>query len=407
MNSVVKKLILIDITLNIGVWIRNMSILLYVMDVTRNNPFFVSLISIIQFSPLFLFSFIGGAFSDKWSPKNTMNYSFVLSGLSILLIICLIKIGLWQSVFIVTFVSVLFSQFSYPSSMKIIKMELEDENVQSTMALLQILRSMYTIFGPVIGTFLYETLGIEYSLLLNSLTFFISIIILFFIKDKNCYNNIQVQENQNLLSQIKQGLYYIKENFMLRNLFIFYLLFGGAIGLIQPLPVFVMIENLSLPKEFVKWFLMANGIGSVIGGVILYILKNRLSPLNLMSIGIIICSSMLLLIGFSKGALLTFVAQFIYGLFIPTVQTSLNTLVYKNTESSYFGRINGVFLPTFTGMMILMISFSGILKKYLNISVLYSISALIFILALIFIIDIRKSSSISPGSCRAVNEDEN
>ncbi|MGD7018482.1 MFS transporter, partial [Bacillus altitudinis] len=71
-NRVIRTILLSVFFLQIGIWVRNYSILLYVIEKTNENPVAVSLISVAEFAPIFLFSFIGGTFADRWRPKRTM-----------------------------------------------------------------------------------------------------------------------------------------------------------------------------------------------------------------------------------------------------------------------------------------------------------------------------------------------
>nr|WP_258394680.1 hypothetical protein [Paenibacillus sp. MDMC362] len=43
--------------------IRNFAVLLYVMDMTGGDAFAISMISVAEYGPIFLFAFIGGLFA--------------------------------------------------------------------------------------------------------------------------------------------------------------------------------------------------------------------------------------------------------------------------------------------------------------------------------------------------------
>ena len=61
-----------DLLQNLAIWIRNMAILYYVMDRTQGSPIAVSLITVLEYAPIFVFSIIGGALADRWNSKRTM-----------------------------------------------------------------------------------------------------------------------------------------------------------------------------------------------------------------------------------------------------------------------------------------------------------------------------------------------
>src|SRR3954463_2136100 len=86
-NRVIRTILLSTFFLQIGVWVRNYSILLYVVEKTNEDPVAVSLISVAEFAPIFLFSFIGGTFADRWKPKRTMIWCDFLSAVSIFVVL--------------------------------------------------------------------------------------------------------------------------------------------------------------------------------------------------------------------------------------------------------------------------------------------------------------------------------
>lgn len=63
-----------------------------------------------------------------------------------------------------------------------------------------------------------------------------------------------------------QGFKYVMGNKMLVTLGGCFAVAGLAIGLISPLGIFLVTENLGLPKEDLQWFMAANGIAMIIGG---------------------------------------------------------------------------------------------------------------------------------------------
>lgn len=67
---------------------------------TNDDAFAVSLISVAEFAPIFVFSFIGGTFADRWRPKKTMVWCDLLSALSILAVLFAMENGTWHAVFL-------------------------------------------------------------------------------------------------------------------------------------------------------------------------------------------------------------------------------------------------------------------------------------------------------------------
>lgn len=179
-NPYVRTVVFSRVLLNLGIWVRNFAILLYVTDMTGNNPVYVSLISVAEFAPIFLFAFIGGTFADRWRPKRTMVRSDVLSAVSAFLVLIAVHNGSWQALLVLTFFSATVSQFSQPSAMKLFKQHVPAEQLQSVMAMFQSMVAFFTVIGPIAGAFVYQKYGIEISLIATGALFLGSGLILTF-----------------------------------------------------------------------------------------------------------------------------------------------------------------------------------------------------------------------------------
>ena len=57
-NRIVQVILFSAIFLQIGIWVRNFSVLLYVVEMTKGDAFAVSMISVAEFAPIFVFSFL-------------------------------------------------------------------------------------------------------------------------------------------------------------------------------------------------------------------------------------------------------------------------------------------------------------------------------------------------------------
>ncbi|GLI08513.1 hypothetical protein YDYSG_45450 [Paenibacillus tyrfis] len=145
-------------------WVRNFAILLYVTELTKNDPLYVSLTAVVDYAPIFLFSTIGGIFADRWLPKRTMVWCNLLSAVSAFVVLLVVHSGSWYALLFTTFIFAVLSQFSQPSVMKLFKQHVPEKQLQGVMAMSQSLMAVFMVVGPVIGTFAYQRFGIEISL---------------------------------------------------------------------------------------------------------------------------------------------------------------------------------------------------------------------------------------------------
>jgi DHA3 family macrolide efflux protein-like MFS transporter len=386
-NRFLQTILLSNVLLQIGIWVRNFSILLYVAEKTNNDPYAISLISVVEFAPIFVFSFVGGTFADRWRPKRTMIWCDLLSSVSVFLVLMVIHFGSWQSVFLVTFISAILSQFSQPSGMRLFKQHVREEQLQQGMALFQSLMAIFMVLGPMLGTFTYSTFGLETSIGVMGVAFLLSALTLVRLpKDKVEQQPVAVRGQ--FRKELYEGFRYVWQSPVLRMLGAAFILAGLAVGLAQALGLFIVTERLGKPKEFLQYILMLNGAAMLIGGGIVALFAKKVAPQLLLAIGMLVGAACTVVIGYSTNVPLTLVVQFVNGLVFPCIHIGISTMILKWSHESIVGRVNGVLNPMFIGMMVISMSFAGTLKDAYSLVTIYSGAGILFLLGAFVMIPI-------------------
>ena len=398
-NKVIQTLLLSTFFLQIGVWVRNYSILLYVVEKTNEDPVAVSLISVAEFAPIFLFSFIGGTFADRWKPKLTMIWCDFLSAVSIFVVLLALFFGGWKVIFFATLVSSILSQFSQPAGMKLFKLHVKEELIQMGMSIYQTIFALFMIIGPVLGTFVFQHFGIDVAIAIMGVAFLLSAGILFFLPAD--YEQEEKLEKTTVLQEMKAGFTYVWQSRALTLLGGCFAAAGLALGLTQPLAVFLVTEQLGLPKEQLQWLMAAFGIGMILGGGLTVGMAKKTPPQILLAIGMGVSALGFLVMGLSDMFWLTLTAQFISGLFMPCVHIGINTMILKNTDAAFIGRVNGILNPIFMGCMVITMTSSGWLKKTFSLVSIYESTALLFVVGVLFLVPLFKGTTILEKSKEA------
>ncbi|WP_042357103.1 MFS transporter [Bacillus rubiinfantis] len=391
-NRVIQTLLLSTLFLQIGVWVRNYSILLYVVEKTNEDPIAVSLISVAEFAPIFLFSFIGGTFADRWKPKKTMIWCDFLSAVSIFVVLLTLVFGSWKAIFFATFVSSILSQFSQPAGMKLFKLHVKEELIQMGMSIYQTIFALFMILGPVLGTFVFQRFGIDVSIAVMGVAFLLSAGILFLLPAD--YDIAEKEAQAHIVQEMKDGFTYVLKSKVLTLLGGCFAVAGLALGLTQPLGVFLVTEQLGLPKEQLQWLMAAFGIGMIIGGGVTIGLAKKVSPQILLALGMAACAIGFFVMGVSKQFWLTLAAEFFSGLFNPAIQIGINTMILKNTEANFIGRVNGILNPLFMGTMVIMMTASGWLKQTFSLVAMYETTALLFIIGILILVPLFRNAPV-------------
>jgi DHA3 family macrolide efflux protein-like MFS transporter len=398
-NRFLHTILLSNVLLQIGIWVRNFSILLYIADKTDNNPYAISLISLAEFAPIFVFSFIGGTFADRWRPKRTMIWCDLLSAVSVFIVLLMIQFGSWQSVFLVTFISAILSQFSQPSGMRLFKQHVPEEQLQQGMALFQSLMAIFMVLGPMLGTFTYITFGLKTSIAVMGVAFLLSALTLGRLPKDKEEQRPAVMKGQ-FRKEFNEGFRYVWQSPVLRMLGAVFILAGLAVGLAQALGLFIVTERLGQPKEFLQYIFMVNGVAMLIGGGIIAVFAKKVAPQLLLAVGMLVGAICTIIVGYSTNVPLTLVVQFVNGLVFPCIHIGISTMILKWSHESIVGRVNGVLSPMFIGMMVISMSFAGMLKDAYSLVSIYTGAGILFIVGAFAMIPImnQKAPETSQGA---------
>lgn len=370
--------------LQLGIWVRNFAVILFVMEQTKGNAFAVSMIYVAEFAPIFIFSFIGGTFADRWRPKRTMIWCDLLSAVSVFAVMITLIFGSWKAVFFTTIISAILSQFSQPSGMKLIKEQLPAEHMQAVMSIYQTIFTVFMILGPIIGTFVYHQFGIVISIAVMGIAFLLSAGSLTFLPPDSL--RIVEKLKTTLWQEMVEGIHYVlgKKTLTLLGLCFFVAGLGG--GVIQPLGIFLVTERLGLPKESLQWLLTFNGLGMLIGGVIVMTAAKAISPQKLLAFGMIVSALGIVISGVSTIPWLTYLIQVVMGLVLPCIMVGINMMMLQNSDAEFIGRVNGILMPLYTGAMVVMMSVAGPLKETFSLVGMYEAAGVFYFIGFLILL---------------------
>ena len=385
-NRFVQGILASALFLQVGIWVRNFAVLLYVMEMTKGDAFAISMISVAEFAPIFIFSFIGGTFADRWKPKKTMIWCETLSSISVFVVLITLMFGTWKIVFFVTLISAILSQFSQPSGMKLFKQHLSTEQIQLAMSIYQTIFAIFMVLGPILGTFIFHSFGIYISIIITGIAFLLAAAVLLFLP--KYLENDNEKKEITLLQEMLDGIKYVKKKKALTLLGLCFMAAGLGIGLIQPLGIFIVTEQLGLSKESLQWLLTVNGAGMIVGGALAMVFAKNVAPQKMLIVGMLGQAIGIGIIGYSTNLWVTLTAQLFSGLALPCIQIGINTLIIQNSDTDFIGRVNGILSPLFTGSMVVTMSIAGSLKEMFSLSTMYEGTALLFIIGLLFILPI-------------------
>lgn len=394
-NRVFRVVIAADLLQQIAIWVRNIALLFYVMEQTGSDPVAVSMLTVIEQAPIFLFAFLGGTLADRWNPKKVLMTSDMLSAASIAVIMLLIAGGYWEAVFAATLVSAIVSQISQPASVIIFKKYVPESQVSAAIGLSQSMMSLFMIVGPMVGTLIYSWLGITYSLLCLFVLFGASALVQTMLPKMS---KPERPADSRIWQEMKEGFRYVRAN---RNLLLIagaFSLIGLGSGLIHPLDVYIVTDRLQLDKEALQWFYALSGIGMLIGGLTAAAVADRLNTRLILFAGIVFLSISIVVEALSVWVALTAAMRFLVGIMMAFMQIVLSMLLIKLVDEAYVGRANGAISPLMIGGILAGSALSGFVLKSTTLIVTFGISAAIIFAAAWFCLGLTVPQRKQPAA---------
>lgn len=247
----------------------------------------------------------------------------------------------------------------------------------------QTLVAVFMVLGPVSGTFIFIQFGINASLILTVVLFLGSSLVLATLpRDAE---EPKSGDAGGFIKELKAGLRYIGSNQSLRTLCLTFSAVGLASGLTQPLQIFLVIENLGQDKQFLQWLVMTNGAAMLAGGAVIIGISKKVKPQLLLMLGLLVTAVCTIGIGASTMIWLTIILLVISGFFFPCIQGGIQTLIVRNTEGGFIGRVSGAIMPVFMGMMVIGMFISGYLKDTFSLVAVYVVSGVLIIIGASFL----------------------
>lgn len=198
----------------------------------------------------------------------------------------------------------------------------------------QSMMAIFMILGPMLGSFIYYCFGIETAVSIMGACFLLSALVLTFLPKDRKEDASSEPRTTHIFTEMGEGFRYVMRNRILVILGGCFAAAGLAIGLISPLVIFLVTEHLGLEKANLQWFMMANGVAMIVGGITMAFTK-KISPQAMLTIGMAVSAVTFAVLGMTHFVWLALLMQFVSGLVMPAIQIGISTLILGNTEESF------------------------------------------------------------------------
>lgn len=394
-NSV--KIILSNITSRLGNSVFDYANQMIISHIFPNTPFYLGIYQSAEQIVGIIFNLFAGAFADKHDRKKMLIYTDLLSGIVCIFALLFVSSKLLYIALITgnVLLAVLHS-YNSPLYNSMVKESISESYIEKHMSIFTTWKELIKVIAPVVGLCVYKLFGIQLAYLFNAITFFCSAFISKGIQridnsenQKGCSSN-----KESVFLQIKDGVVYIYNNKTVRNLLVVSTcvnFFLSSYNILLPYLTQYYENRLS---NFFGLALIFQSIGAILFSLLNTRYSNKLS-LNshskmlwsLFMLGISI--SIIPVIDSYFFLYFNLVPYFCIGGFLTIFNIQFFSLVQKETDTEYIGRVYSVI---FTISIFFMPVGNVFFGSFLSVSNLQgmSISGIGVVLSILFYIAANK-----------------
>ncbi len=331
-EPVLKRLSVIQLIAYFGAWFSNVAIytLLLEMKVTAEVVAFVAMLHFLSGVIQAPFS---GSIIDSMKPKKLMLILISIEIIATFLLILINDITDLPLLYVLIFFKMAAASFYFTTEMSLLPKILTADKLQKANELHSIIWSLSYTFGMAISGFVVYMLGVKIAFLLDALIFIVSFFLLFRLEIDVTFT----KSTENLFEMMKDVFRYLKKyphalHLMLVHSFVGLTAFDALVALMVD-KYYASIIATSLALGLLHSF---RAIGLVIGPIVI---GNWVNNKRIVYIFIFQAIAVWIWASVMQNFYLSLLASILVGFFTTTLWSYTYTLLQKNIEEKYYGRI--------------------------------------------------------------------
>lgn len=357
-----------------------------------------------------------GVFVDRWQHRRTMIIMDVLRACiiaSMILFTGVIPLP-WQLpplaimglVCAVNMLESTCAQFFNPATNGLIGQIVPQEQQPQAEGFSQAINASAKLIGPMIGPALYFSVGIFWCLVIDILSFLVSVVSIWAVKASHIER--PASEQQKFWNDFIEGVKYAFQDRVLRVLMISLFILTLGSGALDSLMIFFIQDNLHANLSYSGILVSAVGLGSIVGALLLGKYANRIGLVRLLWASLLGAGLILMLFSRLTNFPLAVLVILIGGVAIAGLNVAIGPLLLRQAPPELIGRVSST-LGTFSTVgLIVSVLFAGYLASVVLVSLhiqalgmtfgpldtIYLFSGLIFALSGLYVLFALRNVSL-------------
>jgi len=331
-NEILRRLSMIQLIAYFGAWFSNVAIYTLLIEM-HVSAAIVAFVAMLHFLAGVIQAPFSGSIIDSVKPKFLM---LLLICIEIFATFCLIFINqisdLWLLYLLILF-KMAAASFYFTTEMSLLPKILDGDKLQKANELHSIIWSFSYTLGMAVSGFVVYYLGVKVAFILDACMFVLGFMMLYSLKIEVDI----IHSNENLLEMMRGTFRYLKQNPLAIHLMLLHAFIGlTAFDALVALMVDNYYANIIAASLALGLLHSARAVGLVIGPIFV---GKWVNNARLTYVFVAQGFAVLLWAYMMHNFYLSLFASLVVGLFTTTLWSYTYTLLQKNIEEKYYGRV--------------------------------------------------------------------
>nr|BET98707.1 hypothetical protein TCT1_36280 [Xenorhabdus sp. TCT-1] len=283
-NKKILPLSLSSLVSKIGDFAHDVVFAIIAIELLSFDLMYIGVVYFFRFIPYLFFGPVGGWLADVFPKKNNMIFSDVLR-FSITVVLFITYLNSVLNIYILILCSMLMTvgrSLFQPSFRAYLPEMLENKDLPKGNSLFQVIEDLASIIGPLACSIIIAMGNKSYVLLMDSLTYFISIILLIFLKKNKPHGREEFSVTR-IFHDTKDSILNIRKN----NKDLFMVIIGTSICVLFTAALLRYVLPASIievykSEELVGYVFSITAMGTVLGGILYTRIIKNSTPAQVM-----------------------------------------------------------------------------------------------------------------------------
>ncbi|HEX7333560.1 MAG TPA: MFS transporter [Pyrinomonadaceae bacterium] len=385
-NSSFRNLWLASLLSMTGSQISRVGLILYVSS-TGDSVLVLALLVILELLPGAIVAPLAGVVIDACNKRLVMIISDLLRMVFMLLI--------WwkpttEMIFVMAALHSIATVFHLPAKSALLPAVVEESDLPGANGIDQSASSLTMVAGPILGAELLILLGLKATLILDSLSFLASALLMIPVKSRPVIRERVELSLATTLQNVKAGWNYIAAHRLVLRLIVMVFVSMLCAGMWMPLAPSFIKDQLSASSRLIGWQIGIFGLGAILGGLLAPVLVRRFGKGIIVFLGLLTEGLTITVYALVSHIGISMLLMFVLGIVVSIVVVSFYSLLQTVVEEPFLGRVFSIVKQSENLAVVLAMLMAVLLHGFLN-------SHVIFLIAGLFYVVLMVASSFSRG----------